>query len=374
MGAVNEGPGPRDGRRSFSRIRKKGRAALSVVPPAVIVSGVLLLRGGVWPAQPGEPSPELLAKGESLYVSLCQRCHGSDGAATDYPGVIPLDGITRRLPSREIARLSAPFVGRTFVGREAEALVAHLGTLRGKKGFAEPGYLFSTHLLKEKLADVAHYRILDARPESVYDEGHIPNAVPWPAGRDEGRSHPGGVDQTIAALAEAGVSEDTFVVLYDEVGGLEAAALWLSLRRAGHTRAAILDGGWLAWRARGYPESRQRPAVEPAEIAVRPGASNRRVGLPAATAKILYLNREPADDEPRFDWRRTMGPNGFLPAADLDRHLEGMGLVFPGRYRLEGPKNEATLLVFLLHLTGRDPVYDPATRVLTIPDPGDGAQ
>jgi rhodanese-related sulfurtransferase len=356
------------GKDSFSRIRRKGRAALSVVPPAVIASSLLLLRGGFSPAQPGEPSRELLARGESLYVSLCQRCHGSDGAATDYPGVIPLDGITRRLPSGEIARLSAPFVGRTFVGREAEALAAHLGTLRGKKGFAEPGYLFSTHLLKEKLADVAHYRIIDARPESVYDEGHIPNAVPWPAGGDEGRSHPGGVDRTIAALAEAGVSEDTFVVLYDEAGGLEAAALWWSLRRAGHTRAAILDGGWLAWRARGYPESRQRPAIEPAEVAVRPGASNRRVDFPvAAAAKILYLNREPADDELRFDWRRTMGPNGFLPAADLDRQLEGMGLVFPGRYRLEGPQNEVTLLVFLLHLTGKDPVYDPETQVLTIP-------
>ena len=82
-------------------------------------------------AQPAEGSSGLLERGGTLYSSLCQRCHGDSGDATDYPGIVPLAGIDRRLGEQEIAELSAPFVGRVFEGGEARALAAYLGTLGG---------------------------------------------------------------------------------------------------------------------------------------------------------------------------------------------------------------------------------------------------
>ena len=43
-------------------------------------------------------------RGKALYTSLCQRCHGPDGDAISYPGVVPVVGVERRLDEAEIVR------------------------------------------------------------------------------------------------------------------------------------------------------------------------------------------------------------------------------------------------------------------------------
>jgi thiosulfate/3-mercaptopyruvate sulfurtransferase len=56
------------------------------------------------------------------------------------------------------------------------------------------------------------------------------------------------------------------VVAYDAGdGSMAAARLWWMLKLLGHERAAVLDGGLAAWRARGLPESSTAalPVVEP---------------------------------------------------------------------------------------------------------------
>lgn len=54
-------------------------------------------------------------------------------------------------------------------------------------------------------------------------------------------------------IGELGVSNSNQVVLYDRRENMWAARLWWMLRTFGFDRAAVLDGGWAAWQAAGYP-------------------------------------------------------------------------------------------------------------------------
>lgn len=53
------------------------------------------------------------------------------------------------------------------------------------------------------------------------------------------------------SLRRLGISNDSFVVVYDDCGGAMAARLWWMLRWLGHDQVAVLDGGIQAWSALG---------------------------------------------------------------------------------------------------------------------------
>lgn len=65
---------------------------------------------------------------------------------------------------------------------------------------------------------------------------------PWPQAADFARW-----------CAAQGIGADTQVVAYDAGDGAFASRLWWLLRSAGHTRVAVLDGGWARWHALGLP-------------------------------------------------------------------------------------------------------------------------
>jgi len=80
----------------------------------------------------------------------------------------------------------------------------------------------------------------------------------------------------IAWLGRMGVSSASQVVGYDHAGGAYAARLWWLLRWVGHSRVAVLDGGWQAWVASGRPVTQDVvvPAPGVAEFPGRPGHSS----------------------------------------------------------------------------------------------------
>jgi thiosulfate/3-mercaptopyruvate sulfurtransferase len=97
-----------------------------------------------------------------------------------------------------------------------------------------------------------------------YEAAHIPGAVyahidddlsgdvvPGKTGR-----HPlPDPDVMAGRLAEWGVGEGVQLVAYDDSGGSMAARLWWLSRWLGHGAVAVLDGGWLLWKAEGRPTS-----------------------------------------------------------------------------------------------------------------------
>lgn len=107
-----------------------------------------------------------------------------------------------------------------------------------------------------------------ARGRHDYEAAHIPGAVY--AHLDDDLSGPivPGVtgrhplpdpDAFAEKLSAWGIVDGVQVVVYDDIGGGIAARLWWMLRWLGHDAVAVLDGGFPAWQAAGYPT---RPGEE----------------------------------------------------------------------------------------------------------------
>lgn len=69
-----------------------------------------------------------------------------------------------------------------------------------------------------------------------------------------------------AAMGRLGVGKGTRVVLYDTTYTMWATRVWWMLNAFGFHDAAVLDGGFTAWRAAGAPVSDDAPVVTPAEF------------------------------------------------------------------------------------------------------------
>lgn len=133
------------------------------------------------------------------------------------------------------------------------------------------------HLDHSRVA-IADCRFALMQPElgsQQYQEGHIPGAYYLDLNRDlsnpvekHGGRHPL-PDPTLLAekLAAMGVHSEapegpTLVIAYDDSRMAFASRLWWLLRYLGHAQVAILDGGFTAWKAAGYPISSTAPAAK----------------------------------------------------------------------------------------------------------------
>lgn len=126
----------------------------------------------------------------------------------------------------------------------------------------------SPEALRDRLGD-PHLVVFDCRHSladfdlgrRLYDESHLPGAFFASVERDlagaktgkNGR-HPMPDPQTFAGfLRAAGADDGSQIVAYDAGADMFAARFWFLTRWIGHDAVAVLDGGFAAWCARGYP-------------------------------------------------------------------------------------------------------------------------
>ncbi len=60
-------------------------------------------------------------------------------------------------------------------------------------------------------------------------------------------------------LGQLGISNQSQVIAYDDMGGAIASRLWFLLKWLGHDAVAVLDGGWQTWQTDGYSVSTKTP-------------------------------------------------------------------------------------------------------------------
>jgi thiosulfate/3-mercaptopyruvate sulfurtransferase len=70
-----------------------------------------------------------------------------------------------------------------------------------------------------------------------------------------------------------GIADNSHVVIYDRRENMWAARLWWMLRSVGFDNAAVLDGGWAAWRQASFPSCSEPCGYSPATFhpTTRPG-------------------------------------------------------------------------------------------------------
>lgn len=89
---------------------------------------------------------------------------------------------------------------------------------------------------------------------------HLNRDLSAPVGKHGGRHPLPNPAELSEKFASIGIkSGETLVVAYDDSRFGFAARLWWLLRYLGHSRAAILDGGWGGWLSAGYPTSAELP-------------------------------------------------------------------------------------------------------------------
>jgi thiosulfate/3-mercaptopyruvate sulfurtransferase len=206
------------------------------------------------------------------------------------------------------------------------------------------------------IVDCRHDLTDHALGRREYDAGHIAGAFFADsetdlAGPKTGRNgrHPLPERQQLVALFRRwGMSNRSQLVVYDAQGGGFAVRLWWLARWLGHAGAAVLDGGWQAWRAANGRVSRAAPppghgsfdAASPLVQAVdAPFVRGHLddpaiVVLDARTPERYAGEQEPIDPVPGHipgalnrAWQQNLVDGRFKPAdqlrAEFDRQLAG---------------------------------------------------
>jgi thiosulfate/3-mercaptopyruvate sulfurtransferase len=210
------------------------------------------------------------------------------------------------------------------------------------------------HRSRPAVLDV-RWRLAGPPGADDYRAGHLPGAVflsldsvlagpPGPGGR-----HPlPAPDRLAERLAEAGVSDDSSVVAYDDADGSVAARAWWLLRWLGlpSERVRVLDGGYAGWMADGLPVSTEIPVPARGRLTPAPGSmpvmdADAAAGLARngllldARAPARYLGEtEPVDPRAghvpgarNAPFAEHMAPDGrWRPAAELAEHYRRLGV------------------------------------------------
>ncbi len=169
--------------------------------------------------------------------------------------------------------------------------------------------------------------VVDARTADQYAEGHVPGAaqVHWSAltGFDEdGLWDAIPIEEKAALLGARGVPSDRPVVLYGSgpEGWGDDGNLYWALRRLGHPRVQVLDGGYLGWLALGGAASTRDDAPAPTDFVPRedPSVTADSDDVAAWDSVLLDVRSREEWDAGRIPgatwqaWDAVFGPDGTL--------------------------------------------------------------
>ncbi|RFU64074.1 sulfurtransferase [Peribacillus saganii] len=111
---------------------------------------------------------------------------------------------------------------------------------------------------------------------SEYEKEHIPRAAFFDIEKDlsapkqeHGGRHPlPDILEFKSKLEAAGISNDTIVVGYDNGEGSFASRFLWMMNYIGHTDTYVLDGGFSAWKHKGYPTDAEQAVFEPGNFSI----------------------------------------------------------------------------------------------------------
>ncbi len=91
------------------------------------------------------------------------------------------------------------------------------------------------------------YVLVDVQEADAFEMQHIKGAVNVPLSsivvNDPVKNMMGTEDIVIDALENAGISNDSSIIIYDDINNMDAARLWFTLKYYGHDNAQVIGGG-----------------------------------------------------------------------------------------------------------------------------------
>ncbi len=137
--------------------------------------------------------------------------------------------------------------------------------------YANPHSLVSTEWLADNLDDPT-VRIIEVDEDTeAYERDHIPGAIAWDWARDlHHETHRDYLDRAgfEQLLGEAGVTDETTVVLYGGNNNWFAAYAYWLLKLRGFDNVKLLDGGRLKWNLEGREKTSAVPQIDKTELTI----------------------------------------------------------------------------------------------------------
>ncbi|MDG6773140.1 rhodanese-like domain-containing protein [Thiomicrorhabdus sp. ZW0627] len=198
--------------------------------------------------------------------------------------------------------------------------------------------------------------LVDLSSQQAYQKFHLPSAIwvnyDWLIRPQNGLALSGGEKYMVMVLSQLGIQPQDHIVLYDDIGNLNASRLLWELKKLGHNKVSLLDGGIVEWILKGKPVTQTVPKRLP--ISHYPLPTNNLTDVLTADKKeVLAAIDDPkitlldARSEPEyigdkkqkrtghipsarwFDWSEALDvTNGFkqLPQNKLLDHLKSLGI------------------------------------------------
>jgi 3-mercaptopyruvate sulfurtransferase SseA len=188
-----------------------------------------------------------------------------------------------------------------FYEKDATASTAPDALIQGLKlpGMLDTGWL-ADHLTSPGI------RIIDTRSQPEYNTRHIPGSLS--VSPENFRGNVDGVPAMVmpaevlaADFSLMGIQpSDLIVLVYDGDKIRDATLVGIALERVGHSRYAVLDGGFDKWMTEGRPVGTALPQVQRSAYPVKPGADTFTVSYETVLADVqkrsaLTLDVRPED-------------------------------------------------------------------------------
>jgi thiosulfate/3-mercaptopyruvate sulfurtransferase len=201
-------------------------------------------------------------------------------------------------------------------------------SINGKNGYAFDEVLVTTNWVAEHLDD-ANVRLVEVSVDTeAYNSGHIPGAIGWSWKKDTQdtlrRDIPDQADFE-ALMSQAGIANDTIVVLYGDLDNWFATyAFWL-LKLYGHQDVRLLNGGRKKWLAEARQLTTFAPAHHPASYRAQPRNTNLRALRSFVEASLHHAERALVDVRSPDEFSGKLLAPANLPQEGAQRggHIPG---------------------------------------------------
>lgn len=176
--------------------------------------------------------------------------------------------------------------------------------------------------------DDPEYRLVEAdiEYEESYAEGHIPNAIGFGWGthlQDSTQRDILKKNQFAEIMGEAGITEDSTVVLYGDEWNQWAAYTYWQFKYYGHEDVHLLDGGRVYWEENDYPMTTDEPDLPEREYDVSGPFDNIRI-YREGVEDALEVDVPLVDVRSAAEYRgEKIAPEGSRETAQRAGHIPG---------------------------------------------------
>jgi thiosulfate/3-mercaptopyruvate sulfurtransferase len=167
------------------------------------------------------------------------------------------------------------FVKRMQAILAAVLVLALVAPAWAGKGYTRPELLIETDELT-KIMSQSNVRVVDGVDAGTYNRAHIPGAVnifyqllaTLKTRKENG--FPASPQDAEKIFGEAGIDNNTLVVVYDGGEGPIASAVWFALDFFGDKNVKVLNGGFRKWVKEGRPVTQDAVKVEKKKFTAAP--------------------------------------------------------------------------------------------------------